>query len=76
MMSDDKTREPGISVEEAKAWVAEIEAASDDPEAAHASEDSLWVTVLKATRDGADNSQELAEIALKTTEIGFPRWYA
>jgi hypothetical protein len=59
--------------------VAEVRRLAEDRkdyEAAHGVEDELWMRVLEAIRDGAENPSELARIALKTGEIDYPRWYA
>ena len=47
-----------------------------DYEYAHSMEDDLYVDVLKAIAAGTRNSKQMAEAALKTQELDFPRWYA
>ncbi len=47
-----------------------------DSENAHSREDELFVFVLHAIADGADNAAELARLALTSREIDFPRWYS
>lgn len=56
--------------------VAEVEKHKDDPEEAHMLEDALYVEVLHAIANGAENAAELAREALKAEEVDFPRWYA
>jgi hypothetical protein len=45
-----------------------------DDEAAHAAEDALHQSVLKAIADGAKAPADLAKAALKTKNIKFSRW--
>ena len=47
-----------------------------DYENAHAAEDHLRRDVLAAIANGSEHAQELARIALATTLVAFPRWYA
>ncbi len=54
----------------------EIRACIDDPENAHSLENDLFLDVLEAISNGSSNAQELAEAALKSTELEFPRWCA
>jgi hypothetical protein len=56
--------------------VAEIAAVAIDYEVAHSKEDDLHADVLAAIARGATNAQELAQAALKTEEIEFPRYCA
>lgn len=70
------TPEPVSQVEQIRAEVDQIAAdyaASRDYEAAHSSEDQLHRRVLRLIADGADDAAELAEEALRTTLIDFPR---
>lgn len=54
-----------------------IEAMKDmDNELAHGEEDALREDVLKAIAAGATNAAELAEEALKSSDLDFTRWYA
>lgn len=48
----------------------------DDPEKAHSTEDWIYHEVLLAIIEGAENPKELANAALRTDEIDFPRWCA
>lgn len=52
--------------------------ASSDDEQAHALEDDLYRDVLKVIAQTSSDPQAraLAAEAIKTTEIGFERWYA
>jgi hypothetical protein len=60
-----------------KRRVAKIRQLAHDSETAHASEDKLWVDVLRAIAAGdADNPQSLAKEALQTEAIKFDRWFA
>lgn len=47
-----------------------------DPEARHCEQDTVYIDVLQAIADGADNPRELAAEAVKIDDIDFPRWYA
>lgn len=58
------------------AKVAEIQEVEDDPEQAHAMEDDLYIQVLRAIADGAENAAELAEAALQSQLLDFDRWTA
>ncbi|MEH7652306.1 hypothetical protein [Bacillus safensis] len=51
-------------------------AEAEDDEAAHGMEDELYIEVLGAIANGADNPEKLAAEALKTLEIEFSRWYS
>lgn len=65
-----------MTVEEVKASVAEIKQLDCDPESAHMKEDELRLAVLRCIAGGAENARELAEAAIETAEMNFPRWYA
>lgn len=65
-----------MTTEEARQWVQRIKNSKDDPEAAHSLEDELRQLVLQDIRKGHPDAQKLAEIALSTDEIDFPRWCA
>ena len=66
------TKELGITVKEIEAQVEAIKPlATEDPEAGHGNEHSLWRAVLASIADGAPNADKLAKAALKTTEIKF-----
>ena len=56
--------------------VAHITRNVDDPEVAHAQEDQLFAEVLKAIAAGAPNAQEMAQAAIKSLDLKFPRWCA
>jgi len=47
-----------------------------DNELAHIKEDALREDVLDAIAAGATNAAELAEEALKSSDLDFTRWYA
>ena len=54
----------------------EIEECCHDPEVAHMKQDQLYFDVLYAISRGAENPIELAELALQSESLNFPRWYA
>lgn len=54
----------------------DIKQAQDDDEVAHSLEKDLWEEALIAIANGAENSKELATLALKTTHIHFNRWFS
>jgi hypothetical protein len=60
--------------EQALVWYNKIVEMRGDDEAAHGQEDSFREAVLQAVADGADNSIDLAKLALRTSEIEFARW--
>jgi hypothetical protein len=50
-----------------------------DPEAAHLAEMRLWESVLTAIVNGdvePSKAAGVAEMALKSKELSFPRWFA
>ncbi|MFW0909667.1 hypothetical protein [Bacillus altitudinis] len=49
-------------------------AEAEDDETAHGMEDELYIDVLGAIVNGADDPEKLAAEALKTLEIEFSRW--
>jgi hypothetical protein len=65
-----------ITVAEIHAAIVRVAGKVRDPEMAHQLEDRLYQDVLAAIALGADNAKELAEAALKCSEIRFRRWYA
>lgn len=65
-----------MTVDEIEKEIAVIKAGVSDYEAAHGREDQLHAKVLRAIADGAPNAAELAEAALKTEAIDFPRYCA
>lgn len=67
-----------MTTEEAIQRLATIkqEIQGGDYECAHGSEDAFHKDVLKAIAQGAPNAAELAQIALLTTDIEYPRYYA
>jgi hypothetical protein len=65
-----------ITVKEAMARRAAIEAASGDPEKAHSLEDALRTDVLEHIYHKGKKPRLLAAIALSTDQIQFPRWTA
>jgi hypothetical protein len=55
----------------------EIVTNARDPEAAHGMEDDLRAAVLQAIAEGScTDPVEAARLALRTSDIDFPRWYA
>jgi hypothetical protein len=63
-----------ITLSQAAADLEHIRSSVSDPGHAHSLEDALHRAVLKAIRDGSPDSQELARIAVSTTELKFSRW--
>lgn len=47
-----------------------------DPECAHENEDELYQKVLEEVVKGNPRAQKMAELALKTKQLDFPRWYS
>lgn len=70
------TKRHRVTASEARAAVDYIRSMTHDPEVAHGEEDRMRYQVLEAIAGGADNPVELAEIALSTEELTFPRWCA
>lgn len=65
------------TLEDVKERVAAIKEEADDPEGAHASEDGLHQDVLKFIAKGkCSDPAALAQEALKTLKLRFPRWCA
>ncbi|MER8004774.1 hypothetical protein [Streptomyces sp. NPDC094149] len=67
-----------MDVSHVRQRVQAIADTADDPEAAHQSEDDLFVDVLKiiASDSADDHSRALAGAALEARKITFERWYA
>lgn len=65
-----------MTVDDVREFVEDIRHAADDDEVAHSMEDELYVAVLEAIANGADNPEKLAVEALKTLDIEFNRWCA
>jgi len=65
-----------MTVDDVREFVEDIRHAADDDEVAHSMEDELYVAILKAIANGADNPEKLAAEALKTKDIEFSRWCA
>jgi hypothetical protein len=64
-----------MDVVEVRRRVAVINALSQDSEGAHVAEDELYIDVLEAIADGAENPQGLAEEALRANDLDYLRWY-
>lgn len=47
-----------------------------DPEDFHGNEDYLYQKVLEEVVKGNPRAQKMAELALKTKQLDFPRWCA
>lgn len=45
-----------------------------DPECAHDNEDELYQKVLEEVAKGNPRARKMAELALKTKQLDFPRW--
>lgn len=56
--------------------IAEIERAKGDGERAHGLADSLYLDVLQAIAEGAEDAAKLARSALKAEKIEFAKYYA
>lgn len=65
-----------MDVSEVEKRVAEIEEAKLDYEKAHALEDELYIDVMEAIAEGADNPLELAKECIKSAYIDFERYCA
>lgn len=65
-----------MTVEEAEKRLSEVDNIAGDPEAAHEAEDRLRHDVLVAIALGASDAKRLAETALRTSNLEFPRWFA
>jgi hypothetical protein len=66
-----------VSPDDVRARVQAIaRVAERSPELAHGRQDDLWLSVLQAIADGAENPRELAAEAIKADDVNFPRWYA
>ncbi len=68
-----------LTVEQVEKVVDAIEACAGDPEGAHSMEDDLYRTVLRAIAEERHEEGEarwLAEKALQTRGLDFPRWMA
>lgn len=50
--------------------------ASYEPEESHEKEDYLHQKVLEEVVAGNPRARKMAELALKTKELDFPRWYS
>ena len=66
----------GVTIEDVRKAIAEIEACGGDFECAHSAEDTLHQRVLRAVANGEPNCRELAAEALKTLDLQFERWCA
>lgn len=66
-----------LDVAAIESTVAEIaRVGGSDDETAHAKEDALYVDVLTAIADGAEDPAALAAAALKAYELPHARWCA
>lgn len=65
-----------MTVEELRKRVEYLIENCGDDEGAHSNEDELRADVLQAIADGHPDAQELARLALRTSEADFSRWYA
>ncbi|WP_024427708.1 hypothetical protein [Bacillus safensis] len=63
-----------MTVDDVQERVEVIRQIALDDEAAHGMEDELYIDVLEAIANGADNPEKLAAEALKTQDIEFYRW--
>lgn len=65
-----------MNAEGVRKRVERIDRISDQDESAHAAEDALYLSVLRAIAKGADDPAGLAREAIKAAKITFSRWYA
>jgi hypothetical protein len=65
-----------MTVAEVQRLVAVLKNDAHDDELAHLNEDTLRHAVLVAIAEGAPNAAELAEAALRTSDVKFARWCA
>lgn len=65
-----------MTIHDVDARIMKIREMADDQETAHKAENELHRDVLRAIAMGAQNAAHLAELALTTADIRFPRWYA
>ena len=56
--------------------VLAMDAGGYDPEAAHGSQDDLYVDVLRAVAGGHEDAREMARESLRVAESDGRRWYA
>ena len=49
---------------------------SYEPEESHEKEDYLYQKVLEEVVKGNPRARKMAELALKTKQLDFPRWYS
>jgi hypothetical protein len=71
-----ETKGETMTTDEINERVQAIKDIAHDDEVAHSAEDRLYIDVLQAIANGADNPRELAAAALATQGIEFARWYA
>jgi len=68
-----------MTVSDIEKRVALIDVAKSDPEKAHSAQDDLWLEVLQHISQyplAYGHAAQIAQAALKTEEIDFPRWCA
>ncbi len=65
-----------MTEQEARERLEEIRGIAGDDEVAHSKEDEFHRDVLSLIATGCHNGQELARIAIQTSEIQFARWCA
>lgn len=65
-----------MNVLDAQRWLDRIDRLTDDPERASKEEDHFHEAVLREIADGNPDAQLLARVALRTTDLDFPRWCA
>lgn len=56
-------------------YLKNIKEAICDEERAHGIEDEMFIFTLTCISSGCANAKELAELALKSRDIQFPRYY-
>jgi len=65
-----------MTLSDIKRRLKRIEEESGDSEMAHNLEDILFEDVLRAIAGGVENPSDLADAALRSRKIKFPRWCA
>jgi hypothetical protein len=65
-----------MTIDEVIQRIQAIKDNEDNYEVAHSLEDRLREDILKAIANGVDNAQELAQLALTTSDLDFSRWCA
>lgn len=65
-----------MTIDDVQNRIQVIKTRNGDPEAQHSMEDALYREVLEAIREGVPNPGDLADAALRSKWLKFPRWCA